>query len=211
MKKVFSMMLIIASLLCLSSCSKDEDEMTISTDYVEIYVGDTYSLTCSKKGVTWTTDNKLIASVTDGLIKGVHVGETVIHVEDLTCRVKVKPKYNMFTEPILNKGVSISFVKSKMSAYSLKSEQSNALVYYGNGHVTLYAYLFENGNLDSSCFYVSAYDSIDLVYFLSERYVLVSTKKNGNEYEYGFMSLDNSYAVTCWISSSSQGQVIYSW
>lgn len=211
MKKELSMMLIIASLLCLSSCSKDEDEMTISTDYVEIYVEDTYSLTCSKKDVTWTTDNKLIASVTDGLIKGIHVGETMIHVEDLTCRVKVKPKYNMFTEPSKNFGASMTTIKNYMSGYTLRSEGSDYITYYGKGKTLVYSYLFKAGKMEMSAFTVDVTDCVDLVHFLEERYLLMDAKKMSNSnYQYGFLSLDTKYAIICDVSTTSGGFVTYS-
>lgn len=203
-------MLIMASLLCFLSCSKDEEELTISTDYVEIYVGDSFSLTCSKKNVTWSSDNEFIANVTDGLVKGVHVGETVIHVEDLTCVVNVKPKYTMFTEPSKNFGASITTIKDEMSGYTLKSQNSTSLSYYGKGKVLVYAYTFTSGKMKMSGFTVATEDCMDLVEFLDERYILVDAqKKSSSEYQYGFMSLDRKYAIVCDVSTTAGGLVTY--
>lgn len=200
-----------ASILCLSSCTKEKDEATtLSTDYIEIYVGDTYLLTCNKENVTWQSDEKLIASVEKGLVKGVHVGQTNIHVEDLTCIVKVKPHYNMFTEPSKNFGASMTTIKNYMSSYTLRSEGSDYVTYYGTGKALVYSYMFKAGKMNMSGFTVAVNDCMDLVEFLNERYLLVDAKKkSSSEYQYGYMSLDGIYAIVCDVSTTAGGLVTY--
>lgn len=192
MRKLLSMMLALAAIACILSCSKnDNKEPSINKTRITLYVDETEKLTYSGNDeCTWFSDNKRIADVNKGVVTANHVGTTTIHANNLTCEVVVKPRYTSFTEPYLEFGSSKSEVKSQMSGYTLKSEDNTMLTYYGKGNVDNYGYQFKNGSLEMSALYTSASYALSLSDYLLERYIVFDTEKSSTERIYTLVSVD---------------------
>lgn len=211
---IFSFVLLINVCVCLSlaSCSKDDVEPTstlinqsptLDKSSITLYVDETSVITYSGKECTWSTDNSLIAMVDNGKVTAKHVGTTIIHANNLTCTVTVKPRYNTYTEPYLNFGCSKSEVKTKMSAYNMKSEDATRIVYYGKGKINTYGYAFENDKLINSVFYTTLINSIELTDFLLERYWVIDYEDKGNnEYIFYLGSVDLKTYVVMQLTTS---------
>lgn len=226
MKKIIPILLL-TMVAGFCSCSKDtddEEEITpkkekvipaLSAEYITLKVGETKTITCNVEDVTWKSDNILIASVDNGVVRGEHVGDTYVRVGILECKVKVTTDNNTFTEPYKYFGASREEIENKMTSYTARSKGNlgndrYAISYYGKGKVLVYAYIFKSDKLESCAFTVEPKDCVDLVNFLNERYVLCETKQTGAyTYEYGFMAPDKSFGLECDISASSGGLVTY--
>lgn len=175
--KFYSMMLVIAALVGFASCSDDDDKSSLSETSKTIKVGETFQLVYSDGNCAWSSDNDLIASVNNnGLVTGMHVGETTIHANNSTCKVKVEPNYTGVFEPCVQWGTNQANVKKYMSGYPLDEEASDdeTLLYYGiDNNILLYTYNFENGKLDNSAFLATyTYAGDYLAYYLAERYAI---------------------------------------
>lgn len=182
-----------------TACTKD-DEFTPSLDKVEIelYTDETSKLTYNGGKCTWTSENPLIASVENGLVTAVHVGETVVKANEASCKVIVKPRYNKYYEPYIGFGGSIDQVKQHMKDYELYQETDENLAYIDRNTGIIYIYLFENGALTSSMFSVEYSEMEYLLSFLLERYVPVSYEGT----TFIFISPDKSLGVGVEISTS---------
>lgn len=196
---------LIVACINLSSCSKDDAEPipTLDKSSITLYVDETSTLTYSGAECKWSTDNYLIAEVNNGKITAKHVGTTIIHANNLTCTVIVKPRYNTYIEPYQNFGCSKTEVKNKMSAYNIKSDNGTTIVYYGKGKIDQYGYTFENDKLKSSSFYITLDNSVELAEFMLERYWVIETEKTGNNsYYFSFGSVDLKTVAFMQLNSS---------
>lgn len=192
MKKLPTMTLALAAIVCMLSCSKDDSkEPSLNKTKITLYVDETEKLTYSGNDeCTWSSDNKRVADVNNGVVTANHVGTTTIHANNLACEVIVKPRYTSFTEPYLEFGSSKSEVKSQMSGYTLKSEDNTMLTYYGKGNVDNYGYQFKYGALEMSAFYTELSCSLSLSDFLLERYLVFDSEKSSTERIYTLVSVD---------------------
>ena len=181
---IFPLMTIVAMLLCAISCSKDSDEVkpkaTLDKTTITLYASEEAKLTYTGQACVWSSDNELVAKVDNGVVTAKHVGTTTIHANDLTCQVTVLPKYTTYIEPCIYWGASKSIVKSYMSGYTLKGEETNGLAYLGKGNVYSYAYIFENGGLKTSGFVVTLLNALNISDFLLERYWVIEMKENSD-------------------------------
>ena len=209
MKKKNFWGLILMGLMCISltACGGDDDggsnSPSLDKTSLSLYVEETSILKYSEGNCSWSSDNPLIAEVKDGVVTAKHVGITTIHANNLTCTVTVKPKYTSYAEPYMGWGSSKSVVKSMMSRYTLKSEDTTGLTYNGKGKVVGYVYLFENASLKSSAMYVSLLNLYDVTDFLLERYVVYNTeKKSDTEYYVYMASVDGKMVIVMYVSSS---------
>jgi hypothetical protein len=185
MNKQFSLLLaILATLIFVTSCSKDSDsdlsKPSLDKTNITLYASEEAKLTYTGNTCDWSSDNELVATVSNGVVTAKHVGTTTIHANDLTCMVTVKPKYLTYVEPCILWGSSKSLVKSYMQGYALKGEESNSLGYIGKGNVNGYVYLFDNNGLKESAFVVSLLNSIKISDFLLERYWVIDLKEDGD-------------------------------
>ena len=67
------------AVLVIAGCSKSEDgKLTLSANQVSLYSGDTKQVTVNDNA-TWSSKSEFVAEVSeDGIIKGNHVGKTII-------------------------------------------------------------------------------------------------------------------------------------
>lgn len=181
-KQFFSLLAILATLIFVTSCSKDSDSdlsnPSLDKSNITLYASEEAKLTYTGNTCNWSSDNELVATVSNGVVTAKHVGTTTIHANNLTCQVTVKPKYLTYVEPCILWGSSKSLVKSYMQGYTLKGEESNSLGYIGKGNVNGYAYMFDNNGLKSSAFVVSLLNSINISDFLLERYWVIDMKED---------------------------------
>lgn len=116
-KKVFSLMLLCA-VVVFASCSKDDDSdvavsgITLNKTTLSLAVDGTATLVATvapedatDKSVTWSTSDATVATVTDGVVKGVKVGQATITATSVadptkkaTCTVEVMLKLVYFPD-----------------------------------------------------------------------------------------------------------------
>ena len=175
MKKILFLM---TAVLVIAGCSKSEDgKLTLSANQVSLYSGDTKQVTVNDNA-TWSSKSEFVAEVSeDGIIKGNHVGKTIITATsdngEALCEVVVNAKYSTYTEPVLEFGVDKATVKAKEKRTILE-DKTSTLGYRGeNSAVKSVAYLFENGKLTSSAIALSYSYTEEIAKFLSERYQVI--------------------------------------
>lgn len=177
--KIFSLVLLLVAFVGITSCGDDEvGTPALNRTNITLYVGETATLKYSGGRCTWTSDNPLVASVEAGVVRGEHVGTTIIHANDLTCAVTVKPSYTSVFEPCMKWGANQSEVQQYMSGYTLYSSTDSQQAYEGKWGVREYLYSFENGGLSESLFVTNV--SVDLIYYLAERYVVLDSSADNS-------------------------------
>ena len=125
MKKILFLM---TAVLVIAGCSKSEDgKLTLSANQVSLYSGDTKQVTVNDNA-TWSSKSEFVAEVSeDGIIKGNHVGKTIITATsdngEALCEVVVNAKYSTYTEPVLEFGVD----KATVYSQDISQKSSNLL------------------------------------------------------------------------------------
>lgn len=190
------------------ACSGDDDDDTGETTVVgqdnnggnndgsvtvNMKVGETYGL--PDPSLDWVSEQPLIAEVsTDGNeIEAQHVGSTRIWGGSYSYNVNVSGVYNTYEDPCLDWGASVSDVTKAMTGYKFYNQTDNSLLYYGRNGAGYYGYLFQNGGLYMSVVYVKSDYAEELVYFLRERYIYVTTSYD-NGY-IGFRSINEDMVI----------------
>ena len=162
--------------VCFTSCGSDGDDVVpenpIDTSNIILFVDDTKviegDITTSK------TENDFIVSIKNNKITANHVGETKVVVnEKYTIPVTVMPKFMiMYSEPILDWGISKEEVKSRWKQGTL-NEKDNVLAYNDCGDAALVAYGFKDGKLGSVTIAVPESKGIKFTNYLTERFLIV--------------------------------------
>lgn len=172
MKKILFLATVI---LMIVGCGEDEKrEIVLNTNSISIYAGDTLRVTAGER-VEWKSDDVFVATVSlSGVVIGKHVGKTTIKATSdggqAACQVEVKPKYNTFTEPVLEFGAGKSVIKAKEKR-TLVKDDAEGLSYSGeNDAVTAVKYVFENEKLKTASVRISEDYMKEASKFLSERY-----------------------------------------
>ena len=205
MKKILFLM---TAVLVIAGCSKSEDgKLTLSTNQVSLYSGDTKQVTVNDNA-TWSSKSEFVAEVSeDGIIKGNHVGKTIITATsdngEALCEVVVNAKYSTYTEPVLEFGVD------KATVISYKGE---------NSAVKKVAYLFEDGKLTSSALSLSYSYTEEIAKFLSERYQVVGKTDDDtflfinndlDKYSMGIgLSVESGFIMVMYIPQSPKSRSI---
>lgn len=173
MKKIFSVMLLAASVVCLTACSGDDEEVRPNIPAGrDMKVGETYNLGYKAQ---WESSNKYAATVNnEGVVSAVRKGIAKIYSrqENLWCIVSVTPSYTLYNEPIMQWGISKNSLKSQKGTPD--QESSEVLTYKtGNSVVPIEMYLYENNELTSSAVAVKTTYTEEMVEHLVQRYVPV--------------------------------------
>ena len=198
MKKL---LLIITVLLGCISVFAQATATNNSPKEIELFRGDTvtYEVT-GGYGVKWSSSNDYIATVKNGMIVGEHIGTAILTmtsdgVSPSYFIVKVKPKYSLYDEPILDYGISrqallrkethhlISPVADSLDlAYDYSRENyKNMVVYHFENDSLLYVHVFivdENHHFEG--------DRSPIISFLGERYNFLSSGNKPLKDEYGY-------------------------
>ena len=187
------------------SCSEEP-----SLDKYEVKIKTEQSVTVTYTGeedCMWSSDNPDIATVDNGVITGVRVGETKVHANDLVCKVIVSPRYTKYYEPYANwaKGTK-SAVSTYMSDYTLSSNYNDdTWLYLGTGSLLAYGYFFDNyDNLEFSLMMIDFSDASYLADFLAERYIPIYYEDD----TFIFLSVDGMSSVALIVSSDYGGLVV---
>ena len=147
---LMAMLLTVSVSVMFTACSKEEPEPdpTLDKYQVTLKTGQSTTVTYTGPGsCQWHSDEPRIATVKNGVIKGVRIGKTKIHANDLVCDVTITPRYTRYYEPCTEWNCSRNKVISYMSGYSLNGNSSeNPLAYYGTGSVIAYMYDFNSSN-----------------------------------------------------------------
>lgn len=202
--KKFILFALLVLPLAFASCGGDDDEPSYPDK--TMVAGDVYSIPNGTTG--WTSDNELIASISPDGVKAEHVGETYIRNGSRSFKVTVTGKYNIYQEPYMNFGASMTTVKRFMSNYTLKKETANALLYDGAYPVAYHFFSFKDGGLYLSSVVIKAtsVSTDDLIAFMQERYIYVTADKE--KYYFGFISPDAQYLVILQLDTLDS-QVVY--
>ena len=177
MKKCFSLMLLITSIVCFTACSSDDEEErpNIPTSHY-MKVGESFNLGYKSN---WTSSNIFAATVdNEGVVTAVRKGTANIYStsKDLSCYISVSPSYTLYSDPITQWGSSKSSIKSKKGTPS--SESETLLSYNISSTITpLEMYLFENNRLEASAIAVKTLYSDELVEHLLQRYKALTVDK----------------------------------
>lgn len=173
MKKIFSVMLLAASFVCLTACSGDDEEVRPNIPAGrDMKVGETYNLGYKAQ---WESSNEYAATVNnDGVVTAVRKGIAKIYSsqENLWCIVSVTPSYTLYNEPIMQWGISKNSLKSQKGT---PDQVTSTVLSYetGNTIAPLEMYLFENDRLSSASIVVKLAYAEEMVEHLVQRYVPV--------------------------------------
>ncbi|MDE7410412.1 MAG: hypothetical protein K2M94_00020 [Paramuribaculum sp.] len=175
MKRLFSLMLPLTTMLMFTACGDEPDNIKLSKTTYTMYHEDTQTIEGTNVAdIVWESDNEFVATIKNGTITGQYVGKTSVKstTQNLSFTVDVKPKYNTYEEPHLEWGASKSAIKAKYGTPT--SENTNSLLYEtSNSNAPIMLYMFENGKMTTCgvvCKMSTAYQLGD---FLVERYVPV--------------------------------------
>lgn len=175
MKKLLFALAFILPLMVFQSCSEDE---YVYPD-ITLYHGDVYTLKGGNGG--WRSENVLIAKVDGEDITAGLAGVTRVSNGENSFKVTVKPTNNLYEEPYMQWGSSISVVSQYMknNGYEpLDDNDENGLMYYGKDPVDYVLYAFKDGKLYSSGVYIPVDYQESLSDFFAQRYILLSQKNS---------------------------------
>ena len=209
MKKVIYLFTFV--LVCaLCACGGDEDEPTVKFSNKSLSYGETYSIPNGSK-TEWLSSNDYIVSVSGSTIKAERVGEATISSKKGSFKVTVTPNTYVYTEPCLQWGCTKSTVKSymnKISAVSIREDNSTTLNYFGSGKVQMYNYTFENSGLKGAGAALNG-DYVDtnaMSNFMVERYIPVDVDESN--YTFYLISPDEKTFVGMQLRASGR-TIIY--
>lgn len=144
MKKVFSLMSLLATLLTFTACGGDDNDepQGLSQTKYEMFAGGTTPVKgTGLKNVVWESSNKFVAEVEDnGTIAAHHVGSTSINPLSISgyIQVEVKPKVTMYSEPIIRQ-------HQKYVNGQLVTEDWHSPYFWGTYNSLLSYYIKESG------------------------------------------------------------------
>ena len=203
MKKIFGLMLLLATMVGLSSCEQENDDLEnqvqLSKTSYTMYSDATTTIQGSGlTNVTWSSDNEYVATANGDKLTSDKVGSTILYCNGKKINVTVKPRYSLYTEPDMSWGSSKNSIISKYG--TPYSNSGNTIIYKtSNSDVPLIAYMFDERGLYSCGAVVQLSAASRLVDFLDERYVFYSVessnytasfahcygKKNNPQIDYG--------------------------
>jgi hypothetical protein len=151
MKKIA--LLAFTLLLISTACKKDEadPDLTIDKTSFNLTYHQTSQITANV-ACTWTSADSTVATVTNGLVVALKIGDTKITAktasgQTATCQVRVFPRSELYDAPFFKFGASMSYVKSNEMRV-LEFEEIDALGFTGeNNNILGMLYVFEDGKL----------------------------------------------------------------
>lgn len=167
-------MLIIASFMCFTACSSDNEESLPDIPTSEqLYVGNTLNL---EYECDWKSTNTFVATVnSNGVVTANRVGETKIYSssKNLSCQVYVNASYSLYSEPITKWGISKQQLINICGTNYIAD--GDMIGYATNDDVTpIKMYAFNNNALVASAIVVKTSYTDELVEHLKQRYKLLT-------------------------------------
>lgn len=218
MKKLFSLMLLLATMVVFTACGGDDDEpdnTNLSKTTYSMYHEDTQTIEGTNlTDIVWEPENEFVAVVENGAITGQYVGKTIVKssTKNLMFTVEVKPRYHTYEEPLLDWNATMTSIKSKYG--TPESENATSLLYKtSNANVPYMLYVFKNGKL-YTCGVVSKITiASQLVDFLLERYIPIQVDVNNYQatliHCYGSLSdPQTDYGIAMQYNSSMGGILV---
>ena len=181
MKKIFSLMLVITSILCFTACSGDDEEgPNIPTSH-NMKVGEILNF---KYKSNWASSNTFVATVdNNGVVTAIRKGDANIYStdKDLSCYISVSPSFTLYNDPITDWGSSKSSIISRKGTPDNETTEDSEdgertlLSYYPSLTITpIEMYIFEDNLLASSAIAVATSYTEELLEHLSQRSIPVA-------------------------------------
>lgn len=192
MKRKFSMMLLVASVVCLTACSGDEKEVRPKIPSSRnMKVGESFNLGYK---ADWASANKFAATVnSDGVVIAEREGTARIYSasENLSCNIFVTASFTLYNEPIKQWGISKSSVKSQKGT---PSNETSTTFFYNTGSAAapIEGYQFEGNSLTSSIVLVKTAYSSEIAKHLIQRYAPVTMDSDEGSYYFADAISPNS-------------------
>lgn len=178
MKKLFSIMLLLATVLSFTACGSDNDEpddVKLSKSSYTLYHEGTAMIQGSNlSNLSWSPDNEFVATVKNNVITANYVGKTVVKssTKNLSFTVEVKPKYSLYKEPDLDWTATKTSIKKKYGT-PYKETSSGFMYETSNSKVPYMVLLFEGEKISSYTMVCQISSAEELADFLLERYAPV--------------------------------------
>lgn len=184
MKKVI-LVLLLAGIFV--GCSKDEKQLSVNQDVVNIHYDEDYqfSLNIDGANVDWNNVQSTVADAevgeinNSGLFTAKRIGTTKITFRvggsTVSTEVKVLPYQTLFEEPILKWGASMSSIRSEEKRV-FEESTSTAILFKGeNSNIRNVLYVFSGDKLNGSIVLVANVPSLveKVGVFYQERYEYV--------------------------------------
>jgi len=174
----------------LLACQK-EPVLTLEQTTASLKSGENFSINATGfDSYTFTSQNEYVAKVSaTGVVTAQRIGKTniVVKAEDKVAyfNVEVVPAYNLFTEPIMEWGMSRAQLISKLGTPA--SSTADGVGYTNSSTIApISVYLFDSKGLSVSSILVNSNYSSQLGSFMAERYLLVSV--DAEEYSIYFIN-----------------------
>lgn len=176
MKKVFALMLLLATTLCFYSCSEDDDSKKIVLSQTSYSMYPDASAKIKGSGLSniiWDSNNEFVAKAEDDMIYSNKVGSATLYCNEHKISVTVKPKYSLYTEPDMTWGCSKNYIISKYGKPYY--DGGNTILYQtNNSKVPTISYMFDDRGMYACGVQVEWQAAYELLDFLDERYVFYS-------------------------------------
>ena len=181
MKKILLMLAMMLPMAMFTACSKDDEEKeSVDTTPISLLVDDTHRIEMNITPSKVSSENNFVASIDEnGVVEGNHVGNTNVSINDkYTIPVEVKGNYHLYDDPVTEWGCSTSYIKENQKQGSLKTEDSDAIVYENCGNAEMITYLFENGKLNGVGVILNSSYTDEVALHLKERYMFITETNN---------------------------------
>jgi hypothetical protein len=209
MKKLFAIMLLCATMGCLSSCEKEGPTLNKKNYTLRSEESTTIEGTGLSSAV-WSSSNEFVATAENDELISNKVGSATLSCGDAVISVTVKPRYTLYTEPNVTWGCSKSSIKAKYGQPD--SEADTILIYQTNNSAApLIIYMFENDSLTSYGVAVPLSYGDILANFIAERYVIVNVEGTAATFVHAYGKLSDpqiDYGGQVAYSSSIGGYVV---
>lgn len=186
MKRLFLVLIAIPAIL--SGCRKDDtyNNVTLDKYSIEMRTGDTQTVhvvTGDPDKVAWGSVNRFVASVDNGKISGLRIGQTIVTANNASVSVTVRGRVDLYDEPMNN----LRWGMTKEQVVSLLGVpakiDNNILTYTLISSVNSFkSYEFDmNNRLTVANITVSKDKTAQLEDFLGERYLLINEGSGENK------------------------------
>lgn len=202
---IISIALVLFLSISFFSCDSDEPKSSIP-ETQNVYVGSDFNI--GDKG-NWVSSNEFVATVKDGVVKGVHVGKCVISDGKQICIITVIPTSHFIEEPTIEWGMSKAQI---ISMYGDDYTSSGSVIGYLTDYpetTPLVMFGFINNWLSASAILVSTEYTDQMVDFLIERYQPIKMEGYDAYFVNGYTPESTTLAIKVSLLNDDYWNVIY--